>query len=159
MDSNQVRILLEKYWQGETSVVEESRLKAYFRSDDVAEELEQYRALFQFFDAEALIKFHPVLKIPTRKSNTFRILSSAWVRGAAAAVILALGIYFFMIPGQENIGMRDVTYIDTYESPELAYEEAKKALFYLSGKMNKGVSTAANSLDKMRTLYEILNAN
>jgi len=159
MDSSQVKILLEKYWQAETSVEEESRLKAYFQRKDVAEDLEHYRGLFQFFEEEALIELPGEIEVPAQKSSTIRNLSTNWIRSVAAAVILALGIYFFIMPDKENVAVRDLAYVDTYESPELAYEEAKKALFYLSGKMNKGVSTAANSLDKMRTLDEIVNAN
>ena len=39
MDYNKIKMLLEKYREGETSLGEEKELKAYFNSDQVAEDL------------------------------------------------------------------------------------------------------------------------
>lgn len=41
--------LLEKYWNAEASLQEEAELRAYFSSDDVAPEHEQFKKLFTFF--------------------------------------------------------------------------------------------------------------
>lgn len=41
--------LLEKYWNAEASLQDEAELRAYFASDDVAPEYEQYKDLFSFF--------------------------------------------------------------------------------------------------------------
>ena len=52
MEFNKMEALLEKYFEGETSIAEENELKYYFSSSNVAEHLEQYRPLFGYF-AEA----------------------------------------------------------------------------------------------------------
>ncbi|MDH3650547.1 MAG: hypothetical protein OEQ53_12765 [Saprospiraceae bacterium] len=160
MDSKQIRELLERYWEGETSLEEELQLKKYFAQDYVAEDLEAHQAMFQFFTAESAIKMRQSIRLPIEGAGgarTRRLTHTKWLRNMAAAIVVALGLFFIFSPKQEKLEIRAFAQLDTYDSPELAYEEAKKALFYLSGKMNKGVSTAASSLDKMKTLDEIVN--
>ena len=53
--------------------------------------------------------------------------------------------------------MVDYAYNDTFENPEEAYAEFKKAMAYVSNKMNKGMDTAAKGINKVETLTEILN--
>ena len=52
MEFNKMEALLEKYFEGETSIAEENELKNYFFSSNVAPNLEQYKPLFGYF-AEA----------------------------------------------------------------------------------------------------------
>ena len=49
MDYKNINNLLEKYWEGESSLQEEETLKQYFNHGTVAPELEQYQSLFQYF--------------------------------------------------------------------------------------------------------------
>ena len=50
MDYNHITQLLEKYFEGETSLKEESRIKStFFQSNNVPEQLKRYQNLFQFF--------------------------------------------------------------------------------------------------------------
>ncbi len=55
MGSEVIKQLLEKYWQAETSLEEERILTEYFRGQDVAEELESYRSLFDWIGEEAAL--------------------------------------------------------------------------------------------------------
>ena len=50
MDTKKIELLLERYWEAETSLEEERTLREYFRGDDVAEELRQWKP---FFEAQA----------------------------------------------------------------------------------------------------------
>ncbi|HFB99837.1 MAG TPA: pyruvate ferredoxin oxidoreductase, partial [Phaeodactylibacter sp.] len=52
MDYKNISQLLEKYWEGETSLQEENTLKQYFNQENVAQELQEYQPLFQFFKEE-----------------------------------------------------------------------------------------------------------
>jgi hypothetical protein len=45
MESVKIDYLVEKYFQGETSIAEEKELRTYFSSSDVAQHLEQYRPI------------------------------------------------------------------------------------------------------------------
>ena len=51
-------ILLEKYWEGETTINEEAVLKAYFKSEQIADQHQEFAPLFAFFDNQA-----PLFKI------------------------------------------------------------------------------------------------
>ena len=43
MALDRIEKLVEKYFEGETSIAEEKELKTYFSSTDVAQHLEQYK--------------------------------------------------------------------------------------------------------------------
>ena len=49
--------LLEKYWEGETSVEDEKVLKQYFKSSDVEEEHAAFKDLFVFFENVSQITY------------------------------------------------------------------------------------------------------
>ena len=49
MELNKIENILEKYFQGETTIAEEKQLKEYFSSPDVAQHLEQYKPMFGYF--------------------------------------------------------------------------------------------------------------
>ena len=48
MDYNYIKQLLERYWACETTVEEESILKAFFSQKSVPAELAKYQALFVY---------------------------------------------------------------------------------------------------------------
>ena len=52
MELKLVEQLLEKYFQGETTIAEEKQLKAYFSSNDVASHLAKYQSLFGYFETQ-----------------------------------------------------------------------------------------------------------
>ena len=49
MEFNKMEALLEKYFEGETSIAEENELKDYFSSSNVAPHLEQYQSFIWIF--------------------------------------------------------------------------------------------------------------
>lgn len=55
MDINQISVLLNRYFEGETSVKEERILKTYYKSGNVAKEHEAFSELFGYFvEAQAI---------------------------------------------------------------------------------------------------------
>ena len=48
MESDKINALLEKYFEGETTIAEENELKKYFSSAVVAPHLQQYHSLFGY---------------------------------------------------------------------------------------------------------------
>lgn len=97
----QVRALLERYFNAETSLEEESMLRDYFSREDVPADLLPWRELFcqetecvlgDDFDArilEAIVDEAPVVK--AREITLTRRLMPLFKAAAAIAIILTIG--------------------------------------------------------------------
>ena len=59
MDYKVMEQLLDKYFDGETSLQEESRLREYFRRADVPEALQPYQPLFRHLHQNAPTSWAP----------------------------------------------------------------------------------------------------
>ena len=132
MALDRIEILIEKYFEGETSIAEEKELKAYFSSSDVAQHLEQYKPVFGYFSQAKQEQFTATIPL---KSKRRKIV--AWL-SVAASVVVMLGIGFFAYqntsePTQENLGVID--------DPEIAFKETQKALALLSKHVNTGIES------------------
>jgi hypothetical protein len=130
MEFNKIEVLLEKYFEGETSIAEENELKDYFSSSNVAEHLEQYRPLFGYF-AEAKEQ-----KLTHQVSLTSKNRKVTWL-SIAASIVMMIGIgtytYFNVNTVKEN------QELGTYDDPEEALEATQKALAMLSDNVNVGI--------------------
>ena len=133
MALDRIEILIEKYFEGETSIAEEKELKAYFSSSDVAQHLEQYKPVFGYFSQAKQEQFTATIPLKSgRKQNRL-----AWL-SVAASVVVMLGIGFFAYqntsePTQENLGVID--------DPEIAFKETQKALALISKHVNTGIES------------------
>ena len=131
MESGRIEILLEKYFQGETSIGEENELKNYFSSSsDVAQHLEQYKPLFGYFSQAAAQKFKQEIPLQSKKRNV------AWLSIAASVVVL-LGIGTYVYHDAER-GKQE---LGTYDDPQVAFNETQKALALLSNHVNVGIES------------------
>lgn len=133
MALDRIEILIEKYFEGETSIAEEKELKAYFSSSDVAQHLEQYKPVFGYFSQAKQEQF--TASIPLKSGKKQKRL--AWL-SVAASVVVMLGIGFFAYqntsePNQENLGVID--------DPEIAFKETQKALALISKHVNTGIES------------------
>ena len=75
--------LLNRYFEGETSLEEERELREFFRSTQIIpSQWECYRAIFGYFDSErAIVSGRATSAIPTRH----RVRKITWLSAAAAA--------------------------------------------------------------------------
>ena len=133
MALDRIEILIEKYFEGETSIAEEKELKAYFSSSDVAQHLEQYKPVFGYFSQAKQEQFTASIPLKSRKKQK----RLAWL-SVAASVVVMLGIGFFAYqntsePNQENLGVID--------DPEIAFRETQKALALISKHVNAGIES------------------
>ncbi len=129
MELHKIELLLEKYFQGETTIAEENDLRTYFSSSDVAQHLEQYRPIFNYFTFAKTEEFTQSIPLKSKKHY------AGWISIAASAVIL-LGVALVWNRNQpEDLG--------TYDNPEVAFRETQKALSLLSGNVNKGVESVS----------------
>jgi hypothetical protein len=140
MELYKVEALLEKYFDGETSIAEEKQLQDYFSKQQVAPHLEKYTALFNHFAVAKEQQFEqeiPVLQIQKDESrNKKRNLS--WISIAASVVVLmGIGTYVFYNSEPVN-NSKD---LGTYDDPEVAFKETQKALSLLSKNVNVGIES------------------
>ena len=130
MELNRIDTLLEKYFQGETTVLEDKDLKNYFSSPDVAQHLEKYKPIFSYYSKASSEEFKQTIALQTKKSKV------RWLSIAASIVVL-LGISTFTYLNQPE----ETKDLGTYESPEAAFEATQKALSMLSKNVNVGIES------------------
>jgi len=144
MELNKIENILEKYFQGETSIAEENELKDYFSSSNVAQHLEQYQPIFGYFsqvkeqkstqELESLTRTGEAIPLQTKKRNV------AWLSIAASAVVLlGIGTYFYISENTTPIVAQSE--LGTYDNPEKAFAETQKALALLSNNVNVGIES------------------
>lgn len=127
MESHKIRPLLEKYFDGETSIEDERILKNYFSSDAVAPEFSEYKDIFGFYTAEKTLTSTREFLIK-KESNIRQILS------VAASVVVALGIGFMLLKTQPEVASD----LGSFDDPEIALIETQKALALIGQNLNKG---------------------
>ena len=157
MGENKIRGILEKYWEGESTLEEEKELRSYFASSQVSEEFAPFIPLFTYFDEEQHVQMESEIAEPKPKAEG-RIVNLKWVINVAASIAIFVAMFFINKQVNHKDSAQQYAYHDTYQTPEEALAEVKQALLYVSAKMNKGVSTTTNSLEKMEPLSEIINS-
>lgn len=133
MESDKIKIILEKYFEGETTISEEKQLKAYFSSANVATELLQYQPLFTYFSLEKEQGFESKMTVPENKKQ--RIIW--WSAAASVIVLLGIGSYVFL----DDSPQKTTSELGTYDDPEVAFRETQKALALLSNHVNVGIES------------------
>ncbi len=133
MEYNNIESLLEKYFDGETSIEQEKQLTNYFSSENVAQHLQQYQPMFKYFEKEKQTIFKQEIVLKSNKKIV-------WFSMAASVILLAgIGTFYLMNNKQaspeEGLG--------TYKSPEIAFVETQKALQMLSSNVNVGINSVA----------------
>lgn len=154
MDTRQIKTLLEKYFDGMTSLEEDQILFGYFSGKDVAEELLPHRDHFRLLQAgrDPMVPDHSFEEKLAGLLSDPVVLPSAKpaVRlfpriAAAAAVAVLIGASVLFVARNSLNNNRD-----TYSDPQLAYQETRKTLLYISQTMNKGMEPLQN-VNKINT--------
>lgn len=155
MDSSKLQQLLQKYWDGETTLEEELWLKDYFRSNDAPDELRDVAAMFQYFDQTKQNKLNDITfdrslieKVSGQpKQGRMRRLTINSMRIAAGVVVVMAATWFIKTEIRKSTP-QDM--VDTYDDPKLAFEETKKALMMIS----KSFGTAEQQAKKINLFNE-----
>ena len=136
---NNIEKLLEKYENGETSLLEEQQLKSYFSQETVAPHLEMYKPMFTYFLVNEKEQFTKTIPLKTNRTFNYK-----WISIAAVAVLF-ISVYFANpFVTQDDLG----TFSESEK--ELAYNEVTKALELISINFNKGAGKV-NYLNSMET--------
>ncbi len=168
MDYSEISALVNKYWEGETTLEEEALLRKFFatHTHSLPADLQEAAPLFQFFEEEAIREWpaahspellpaslHEVqpghngsqLPLPVADNHTPRVVRIApwqnWMK-YAAVLLMAAGIGYggkqFLVK-QATI-QQQLVQKDSFDDPEKAFAETQKALQLLAKNLNKGTS-------------------
>ncbi len=136
MALHNIEKLIDKYFEGETSITEENELKAYFSSSDVAQHLKQYQPIFGYFSQAKEQQFKQEIPLQAKKRNVVMWLSIA----ASVVVMLSAGMVVYF----ENTTRANQFVACTPEdSPELALAQTQKALALVSEHLNTGIQSVS----------------
>ena len=145
MDFDRIERLLQRYWEGESSLEEEKELRDFFGQPEVPAKWKSTQLLFNYFNQERDVKLDSffdekviaqVEDPPDISRGKVRRLLYDLVRVAAVGLILVTATYFVR---EQYLKQKDDPYmVDTFENPKEAFEETKKALLMISKNFNKG---------------------
>lgn len=153
-DLKHIEQLLEKYYNGETSLEEERKLRWYFQTRDVPERLKPDKTMHAYFQQIKQEELSPEFTLKLSKLidkqhrthiNTASRTILLWAGSAAAVLIILLTVW---LGYKDPFSLQASHFQDTYNDPELAYLESKKVLLMVSEKMNEGTRNL-QALDKL----------
>jgi hypothetical protein len=148
--------LLDKYWNGETSLQEEQDIlnemagstgpdALYFKM--IAEARKQKSSLkiedIKSYNQQAATPQPRIMVLPLYR----------WI--ASAAAVLLFGIAALGLWNYTHQQTKPDVMADSFDDPQKAYEEVREALAYVSTKLNKSQSEALINIKKAGTYAEM----
>ena len=161
---NNIKILIEEYFEGLTSLDEEQKLRDYFQQENVPQDLEMYKPLFQYFASEIQhLTPCPSPQGEGRSSHRDRAIQPpspcgegsgvrSWLRwvsiAAAACLLLFISLRLFLNTGG-TLPETSQAYIDgkKYTDIELIRTETLKSLENLSEGSEDAYSSQIEALE------------
>ncbi len=151
MDYKYIEQLLERYWQCETNLEEETILRSFFNQPEIPAHLQPYKEWFAYkqtakevrlnddFDAKilALINEEPV---KAHRITLTRRLMPLYKAAASIAILLTLGTAAqnsFRHSEERNGDYNYSNYEDTYNDPEAAYNQVSEGLEQIAACLNE----------------------
>ena len=160
MELSRVKILVDKYFDGLTSLEEEQELRHYFaQAENIPEEYQVVKMMLGAFDtlshetSNRKINVHADIK----RRKTLR-LNMKWMTGIAAAVAILIGAAIILTPNSVNQEVSTETapayicYVNgvKVEDDKVAYAEANRIL----GSLSEDVQLAMAEVNRL-THYTI----
>jgi hypothetical protein len=153
MDFKEKEELLQKYWNCQTSLEEEKHLREYFSGHDIPEQFKEAANLFRYFEdakkkslTDVAFERQVMRKVNPSGGHVKRLMYNTMRIAAGLAVVIA-ATWFIRTEVRQTIPQEVV---DTYDDPELAFEETKKALLMIS----KSFGTAEQQTRKINMFNE-----
>jgi hypothetical protein len=157
MNTTEIEKLLDKYYEGLTSLEEEMLLQQFFQSENIPSHFLIHAGHFQYFKeasseeiSDPLFEqklFERINEIPviTLKQNRNRFY---YISGIAAGVLLMIGLIFML---KDNLSYNNKNEKSEITNPELAFTQTCDILALVSVNFNKGI-------DKMQYLGQFEKA-
>jgi hypothetical protein len=146
MELKEIEKLLDKFYEGETSLEEENLLRNFFRNMDVPDEMSADKEFFAQMEAEQKwvpinsnleSKLHNIIDLQVKSKNNTRRLNLFYKISSVAAGIAIIVISYLAVIQNNKKPLEN----DTYKDPKVAYEQVKRTLMYISQNLNRGTET------------------
>lgn len=148
--------LLDKYWNGETSLQEEQDILNEMAKSTGPDAL-YFRMIAEARKQKSSLKIEDIksynIQAATPQPRMMVLPVYRWVASAAAVLlfcIAAAGLWNYTHQQTKPDIMAD-----SFEDPQKAYEEVREALAYVSTKLNKSQSEALVNIKKAGTYAEM----
>ena len=144
--------LLERYWDGESSVDEEIDLKSYFASAHVSKEHLPYMDLFRYFEDQSKIIYSNEAKAPQIEQVKHKLVTISfrkYIYAVAAVFILGICSIFVMKNISADQKQDSMSQVQEIEDPEEALRVTKQALALVSRKFNKSKHAVKENLAEL----------
>ncbi|MFP4528844.1 MAG: hypothetical protein ACLFQX_09855 [Candidatus Kapaibacterium sp.] len=148
MNTTSIKPLIERYFEGDTSLAEEALLREYFDSQHIDPELEPYSELFRYMTTQRDGRIESedfdertISRISRRPLS--KLYNIQWFAAAAAAcAFIMLGVFFLNQNSENNESGEVIAEKYATKDPEIAYKQAVETLGYVSGKLNESIEPA-----------------
>jgi hypothetical protein len=136
--------LIEKYFEGLTSLEEEQALRDYFQKENVPEAYGAYKSIFQYFASERTPQKQRLTVAAPKK---MRVLLR-WTSLAAACLLLFFCLWSFLHT-ENTLPGTSIVYIDGKKCTdiELIQQETLRSLANVSGGNKEACSAQIGILD------------
>jgi hypothetical protein len=153
MHTSDIKNLIEKYYNGETSLREEQLLRDFFTGENVPDSLQQYIQVFAWIkDEQQIVLANPDFErnlekrlsgtpaLMRKNKETISLKSRLVPLSIAATILLLIGLVFFF-----QFDEKQVSEANNQQQTLEAYRTTEEALTIFSSKFNLGL----NELDKL----------
>ena len=159
MGSQKIKILLDKYWNGKSSIKEEAQLQKLFDKDVPLDE-KKYDVLFQYkklqdldIEGDFSLDFLPEEIISEKETKVVKMPAFVkWSIGVAATVLIAIMSITYQWSDTNKVNAQN-------DELDRAYTETLAALQLVSEKLNKGNASIMEIGVFDRTKNYILDEN
>jgi len=148
MNIREIENLLEKYYEGLTSLEEENSLKEFFRGDSVPAHLASHAGQFLYYKKASAEEIgNPLFeqkvfeRIDRMQVSYIRKNRSTfyYISGIAAGILLLIGLVFLL---RDNVSDSKSVAGRTITDPEVAFTQTCDILAMVSTNFNKGMEKA-----------------
>jgi hypothetical protein len=162
MELQRINILLQKYFEAESTLEEENELITYFSSGEVDENLKMYIPMFSGIGnlsteedkdlSNELMDY--ILESEHKEKVKYRWMWQMVTGIAASVIVVMLSVNYYNSRTQWK---------DTFTDPQQAYATASKTLDFVAGKYNQGlaqlkpIGKIENAIDPLNSGIGILN--